>query len=231
MSLAKKLYELQLTELAIQKQQEILDEINHQLIENPSLLKAKEELIALQHRLDQKEKQQRDLEWETEDLETNIKQLNSRLYDGSIKNPKELVSLEKEIGILKTRLKQKEEELLDLMADIEKMRNKVSTSQRQLEDLEAKWQAECAILTQRQAEVKKQLTELNQKRDSIISEIDPKTMQLYLNLRSHKGQAVVRVEQGKCQGCHITLPVSEWQRVRAGNLACCSSCGRILFLG
>lgn len=231
MSLAKKLYELQLTELAIQKQQEILDEINYQISENPALLKAKEEFAVLQHCLDQKEKQQRDLEWETEDLETNIKHLNGRLYDGSIKNPKELVSLEKETGILKARLKQKEEELLDLMADIEKIRNKVSTSRRQLEELEAKWQAECTILTQKQAEVKKQLIELNQKRDSIISEIDPKTMQLYLGLRSHKGQAVVRVEQGKCQGCHIALPISEWQKVRTGNLACCSSCGRILFLG
>lgn len=231
MNLAKKLYELQEIEQQIQKQQEILSEVNHQLNGNTALLQVRGELSALQLSLDQKEKEQRDLEWQVDDLENNIKLLNSKLYSGTVKNPKELVSLEKEAEILRNRLKKVEEELLEVMAEIEKMRCKMKASQEHLKKLETEWQAEYKVLVQKQTEIEGRLAELVQKRDNIASQIDPLSMQTYRNLRLHKGQAVVKVEQGKCQGCHIILPVSEWHKVRAGNLAHCSSCGRILFLG
>lgn len=231
MSLAKKLYELQQVEQEIQKQQEILDEIKYRLSENTTLLQVRTEFSTLKSHLDQKEKQQRDLEWQIDDLENNIKQLNSKLYGGAIKNPKELVSLEKEAEILRSRVKQTEEELLEVMAEIEKIRHKVNASQEYLRKLETEWQAERSILTQKQTEIEGQLAELEQKRDSITPQIDPQSLQTYRNLRLRKGQAVVKIEQGKCQGCHITLPVSEWHKVKTGNLAHCSSCGRILFLG
>lgn len=231
MSLAKKLYELQQTEQEIQRQREILDEINHRLSQNTALLQAKAEFSALKSRLDQKEKQQRDLEWQIDDLENNIKQLTNKLYSGTVKNPKELVSLEKEVEILRSRIRQTEEELLGVMAEIEQIRRKMNTSQELLQKLETELQAEHKILTEKQAKIEVQLAELEQKRDTMVSQIDPQSLDIYRNLRLRKGQAVVKVEQGKCQGCHITLPVSEWHKVRSGNLAHCSSCGRILFLG
>ncbi len=231
MSLAKKLYDLQQTDQEIQRQQEILNELSHRLGENTALLRAKEEFSALKSSLGQKEKQQRDLEWQIDDLENSIKQLTSKLYSGTVKNPKELVSLEKEVEILKSRTRQAEEELLEVMAEIEKMRREMNKSQELLQKLEAEWQAEHKILSERHTEIEGQLAKLVQKRDTIISQIDPQSLGIYQNLRLRKGQAVVKVEQGKCQGCHITLPVSEWHKVRSGNLAYCSNCGRILFVG
>jgi predicted nucleic acid-binding Zn-ribbon protein len=49
-------------------------------------------------------------------------------------------------------------------------------------------------------------------------------------VRTRKGNAVVKVEQGRCQGCHIKLSMNEWQKARTGVLVQCSSCGRILYL-
>lgn len=229
--MTKKLYELQQTDSEIKRHQEALNELNHQLTYNPGLLKAKEELSGLQSQLNQKQKQQRDLEWQIDDLETTIKQLNNKLYGGNIKNPKELVGLEKEVEFLSLKLKQREEELLELMADIESMHRKVSASRELVDKLEAEWQAQQKLLAQKRAEIEGQLAELNRKRESLTSEIDSNVLQIYQNLRQRKGLAVAKVEQGKCQGCHITLPLSEWQKVKTGNLAYCSSCGRILFLG
>ncbi len=231
MSLAKKLYELQQTDQEIQRQQEILNEITYRLGQNTTLLKAKEEFSALKSHLGQKEKQQRDLEWQIDDLENNVKQLTGKLYSGTVKNPKELMGLEKEAEILRSRIRQAEEELLEVMAEIEGIRCKINASQKLLQKLEAEWQAEHKILTEQQAEAEAQLAGLEQKRNAIVSQIDPQSLEVYQNLRLRKGQAVVKVEQGKCQGCHITLPVSEWHKVRSGNLAHCSNCGRILFLG
>ena len=90
MSLAKRLYELQQVDLEIQKKQEILDEISRQLGESEALVKTRAELLAQEKHLAEIEKQQRDVEWEIEDLRSTIAKVNEKLYGGKVKNPKEL---------------------------------------------------------------------------------------------------------------------------------------------
>ena len=231
MSLVKMLYDLQQIDLSIQKEQETLDEISSQLGESEALLKARTELLAEQERLAGMEKQQRDAEWEIEDLRGSVTQLNDKLYGGKTKNPKELVSLEKEMEIFKAKLRQKEDNLLDLMAEIEAAQDKIRTNSERLKKLEVDWRQEQEELAQRQAKVRSQLSELSQKRQAMTSEITPQTLELYDGIRQRKGQAVVKVSQGRCHGCHLNLSMNEWQRARAGDLIQCSSCGRILYLG
>jgi predicted nucleic acid-binding Zn-ribbon protein len=231
MTLAKILYDLQQVDLNIQKEQETLDEISSRLGDSEALLKARTELLAEQEHMAEMEKQQRDAEWEIEDLRGSIAQLNDKLYGGKTKNPKELVSLEKEMDIFKAKLRQKEDNLLDLMAEIETAQDKIKTDSERLKKLEVEWQREQEELTQRQAKVKNRLSELSQKRQAMTSEITPQTLELYDGIRQRKGQAVVKVSQGRCHGCHLNLSMNEWQRARAGALIQCSSCGRILYLG
>ena len=231
MTSVKILYDLQQIDLNIQKEQEALDEISSQLGESKALLKARTELISDQERLAEIEKQQRDAEWEVEDLRGSIAQLNDKLYGGKTKNPKELVNLEKEKDIFKDKLRQKEDNLLDLMAEIETTQGKIKAGSERLKKLEAEWQREQKDLTQRQAKVKSRLSDLNKKRQALVSEIAPQTLELYDSVKLRKGQAVVKVAQGRCHGCHLNLSVNEWQRARAGALIQCSSCGRILYLG
>jgi len=231
MSLVKMLYDLQQIDLSIQKEQETLDEISSQLGESETLLKARAELLAEQERMAGMEKQQRDAEWEIEDLRGSVTQLNDKLYGGKTKNPKELVSLEKEMEIFKAKLRQKEDNLLDLMAEIEAAQDKIKAEGERLKKLEADWRQEQDELAQRQAKVKSRLSELSQKRQAMTSEITPQTLELYDGIRQRKGQAVVKVSHGRCHGCHLNLSMNEWQRARAGDLIQCSSCGRILYLG
>lgn len=231
MRLAKKLYELQQVDLEIQKQQEILDEINQQLGESEALIKAKGELLAEEKHLAEVEKQQRDVEWESEDLRSTVAKINDKLYSGKVKNPKELLGFDQEAGILKAKLRQKEDELLDVMTEVEATQDRIKLDSECLGKLEGEWQREQEALTRKQAETQGQLGGLNEKRQAVTSEVTPEALEVYEGTRSKKGQAVVRVEQGRCQGCRLTLPVSEWQRARAGDLVRCSSCGRILYLG
>jgi hypothetical protein len=231
MSLAKRLYDLQQIDLEIQKAQEALSDISHQLGESKALLKARAELLDEEKHLAEMEKQQRDVEWEVEDLRSNIAQLNDKLYGGKIKNPKELVSFEKELEIFKTNLREKEDNLLDLMTEMEATQDKLKSDRERLKKLEGEWQREQKFLVQRQTDVENQLSDLRRKRQALTSEVAPQALELYEGVRSRKGQAVVRVEQGRCHGCHLTLSMNEWQRARTGALAQCSSCGRILYLG
>ena len=231
MTLAKTLYDLQQIDLNIQKEQETLDDINRQLGESEVLMQAKADLLAEKKHLADTEKQQRDLEYEIEDLRSSIKKLNDKLYGGKEKNPKELVSLEKELDIFKAKLGQKEDNLLDLMAEIEMIQDKIKINHERLGKLEEEWQQEQRDLTQRQAKVKSRLSDLSRTRQKLTSDIARQTMELYEGIRSRKGQAVVKIEQGRCQGCRLNLAVNELQRARAGDLIQCSSCGRILCLG
>lgn len=230
MTQVKTLYDLQQIDLDIQKEQEILDDINNHLGESQTLLKARAELLAEQEHLAETEKQQRDVEWEIEDLRSSMAQLNDKLYGGKTQNPKELVSLEKEKDIFKAKLRQKEDSLLDLMAEAEATQNSIAASNERLKKLDGEWQQEQDGLTRRQSEVESRLSDLNQKRKALISEIAPETLDLYNNVKQRKVQAVVKVAQGRCHGCHLNLSMNEWQRVRSGALIQCSSCGRILYL-
>jgi predicted nucleic acid-binding Zn-ribbon protein len=231
MTLARTLYDLQQIDLNIQKEQETLDDINRQLGESEALTQVKAELLAEQKHLAETEKQQRDVEWEIEDLRNSIKQVNDKLYGGKSKNPKELVSLEKELDIFKAKLRQKEDDLLDLMAEIESVQDRIKINSERLGNLEGEWQRKQKELAQRQAKVKSRLSDLSRKRQALAADIAKQTLELYEGIRLRKGEAVVKIEQGRCQGCRLNLAVNELQRARAGDLIQCSSCGRILCLG
>jgi predicted nucleic acid-binding Zn-ribbon protein len=231
MTLVKKLYDLQQIDIDIQREQAALDDINRQLGESETLLQARAELLAGQEHLDEIEKRQRDVEWEIEDLRTSMAQVNDKLYGGVTKNPKELVSLEKEVGIFKAKLREKEDKLLDLMTEAEATQDKMKLDSERLKKLEVEWKQEQKTLAQKQAKAQSRLSDLSRKRQAVASEIIPQTIELYEGIRLRKGQAVVKVEQGRCHGCHLTLSMNEWQRARAGALIQCSSCGRILYLG
>jgi len=228
---AKRLYELQQIDLEIQKTREALDEVNRQLGESEALVRARAELLAKEEHLAEIDKQQRDVEWELEDLRNSIAQISKKLYDGKIKNPKELLSLEQEVKLFKTKLRQKEDSLLDLMAEVEEEQGKIKLDTERLAELEGEWKQEQEVLARQQVEAERQLAELSQKRQISASEVAPQPLELYERIRLRKGQAVAKVEQGRCQGCHLNLSMHELQQARAGAVAQCSSCGRILYLG
>jgi predicted nucleic acid-binding Zn-ribbon protein len=128
-------------------------------------------------------------------------------------------------------LRQKEDDLLDLMAEIESVQDRIKINSERLGNLEGEWQREQKELAQRQAKVKSRLSDLSRKRQALAADIAKQTLELYEGIRLRKGQAVVKIEQGRCQGCRLNLAVNELQRARAGDLIQCSSCGRILCLG
>jgi hypothetical protein len=79
-------------------------------------------------------------------------------------------------------------------------------------------------------QLKDELAGLEKKRQEILTEVDKATLTAYENIKSRKGQAVVRVEQGRCLGCRVSLSINELQRVRGMAIVTCSNCGRMLYL-
>lgn len=232
MSKGRQLYELQEVELEIEARREALAAVESQLGDSEALAEAHALLAKEQERLAELEKMQRLGEWEVEDTRSKTAQLEEKLYSGSVRNPKELVSLQEQVEHLKRTRKGEEDKVLDIMAEVEARQKNVATKRKELETMEKNWRQEQSTLSQEQAELKAILASLEQKKEELEARIDGASLELYRDLRrKRQGRAVAKVEQGMCQGCRLVLSMTELQQARMGQeLVQCSSCQRILYL-
>ncbi len=230
MSLPGQLYKLQQIDLELQGRQQELNEIENQLNDDKALVAAESKLASQKEQLAGAKKEQKSSEWDLEDLQERVKKLNDKLYSGMTKNPKELVNIENEVKSLKSKVGKKEDELLELMSQVEEMGAEVKIGNEELERLKQEWQQRQENLGQRKTAVEAELAELSKARHGLAQQIEPAALKLYEQIRLAKEQAVAKVAQGRCQGCHITLPTSQWQKAKAGDLIQCNSCTRILYL-
>jgi predicted nucleic acid-binding Zn-ribbon protein len=230
MNLAGQLYHLQQADLELQKKQKELKEVENQLSNNKALVTTESKVASQKEQLEDARKKQKSSEWELEDLQEKVKQIDGKLYSGTTKDPKELVNLEKEVKGLKSQIRTKEDDLLVLMSQVEEVESKVKTTTEELDRLRREWEQRQETLGPRKSEIETVLAKLRENRNGLAQQIDSEAFNIYERIRLTKGQAVVKVEMGKCQGCHITVPTSQWQKAKAGDLIQCNSCSRILYL-
>jgi len=230
MSLAGQLYKLQQLDLELQKRQQELNEVENQLSDNKALVVAESKVASQKEQLEDAKRKQKSSEWELEDLQEKIRQIDSKLYGGKTKDPKELVNLEKEAKGLKSLIKTKEDALLGLMSQVEEIEAKVKTTAEELERLKREWEQRQETFRPRKSEIETVLVKLRGDRNGLAQQIDSEAFNIYERIRLTMGQAVVKVERGRCLGCHITVPTSQWQKAKAGDLIQCNNCSRILYL-
>jgi len=230
MGLAKRVFELQQVEQLIQAGRKQLGEVDALINHNEAFEQAGIDLAAAEKELAGLEKQYKELDAEAEPLRAQIKQITGKLYGGKINNPKELQGYEQEANMLKANLSRKDDTLLELMEKIEA--GKVAG--RKLKDIHksagAAWQAEKVGLQEQADKLRLELTALENKRTEIAGSVDRDTLSIYEGIRARKAQAVVKVEQGRCLGCRVTLSISEMHHVRGNAIVLCDNCGRILYL-
>ncbi len=229
-NVARQLYQLQETDLEIESTEQQIRQVTAQLGESQKVIAARDKLASLRLQIEDLHKQQRSLEWETDDLSSKIAAGEKDLYGGRIFNPKELTTLQQEVQQLKARRRQLEDKELEVMEQVDATTGAIAAQENEVKSLEAEWQEQQKQLSARLEQLKSTLASLKQKREALAADIDAEAVTAYQELRKRKGTAVARVEQGTCRVCGVTLPASELQRARSGSLVRCGSCGRILFL-
>jgi hypothetical protein len=230
MSLAGQLYKLQQLDLELQRKQQELNEVENQLSDNKALVVAESKVASQKEQLEDAKRKQKSSEWELEDLQEKVRQIDSKLYSGKTKDPKELVNLEKEDKGLKSQIKTKEDALLGLMSQVEEIEAEVKTTAEEVERLKREWEQRQETFRPRKGEIETVLGKLGEDRNGLAQQIDSEAFNIYERIRLTRGQAVVKVERGRCLGCHITVPTSQWQKAKAGDLIQCNNCSRILYL-
>lgn len=230
MTLPEQLSRLQQVDLELKRTQEELDALDCRLSDNKALTAAEARLASSRQKLDDLRRQQKEAEWELEGLQEKARRVSSTLYGGKTTNPKELVNLEKETRMLTGQIVMKEDTLLALLGRADEIQAVVSIETEEFCRLTKEWQQKQETLGLKKGEMEVILGRLQASRASIAQQINCQALELYERIRQSRGIAVVKLERGRCQGCHITIPTSQWQKAKAGSIVQCGSCNRILSL-
>lgn len=232
MNRAKQLYELQQFDLEIEQKTETLSQIMSKLGQDDELVSARSALNEAGSKLGGLEHTQRTEEWCINELHSKIAQVEKKLYEGSVKNPRELISFKQEVDIIKGQRGEREDQLLAIMMQVDAAQKDVALKKSELETIERDWRYNQDQLSKQRAEIESALAALQEQRKLQAGQIDAASLRAYEELRQLRPRlAVAMIVQGGCQGCRISLPMSVQRSARIGHaLVTCSNCGRILFL-
>lgn len=232
MNLGKRLHELQQIDLHLEKTTQQLLELERELSGNPELENAKAQVQRSRQQLTELQSKQKSAEWLVEDLQAKLEPLQYKLYAGSVHNPKDLLNLQQQVTQLKSQVREEEDKVLEIMDQVETLQKQISSGSAHVSELEKQWEITREQLVAQQSQLKEGLQDAKNSREDVAKSLDPDHLLVYESIRARKqGQAVAKIEQGRCQGCRIAVPVSELTQARAGELVQCGSCGRVLCLG
>jgi hypothetical protein len=232
MAIATELYALQEIDSAIDAAQTTLAAVEEQLGETEELAAARAAVEEHGQALRSLRGSQKDIDWQVDEARSHLTAVESKLYGGTVRNPKELAGLNDDANMLKGQLRRREDELLNHMVGVEEQETALRQAESALRELEARWRAEQADLLSQKERLQAELADLEGQRQGQSRRIDGRVLGLYDLLRDRRqGRAVVKVERGMCQGCRISLPMSVLQKARSGfDVVQCVSCERILYV-
>jgi len=232
LSNVRRLYELQEIDLGIRDNKKSVADIEGKLHDDSTVVDAKVKLQEEEKKLSETRKTEKQLEWDVEELSGKMDEVNKQLYGGSVKNPKDLASLNEEFEHFKQRRTVMEDGLLDLMSEMEQQQRAYDSAKEQAKKAEDQWQENNGHLVEDRDRLNSEIAELAGKREEVASQVDQSDLAIYERLRKTKAdEAIARVEQGMCKGCRINLPTHTLQKVRTGQeLVYCTNCGRILYI-
>jgi predicted nucleic acid-binding Zn-ribbon protein len=225
------LWRLQEIDSALDARQGSLDDARSRLGESEELTAARDRVAECTITMRSAQAAQKDLELQADELRAKISPLETKLYSGSIRNPKELKDLQADIDQLKRQLSAIEDRDLEALAVLERAQEDVRNASDEAATLEQAWRDEQADLTERVTRLAAEIDEYQARRREQAEGIGRDVLATYDHVRrAHQGKGVAKVDRNICTGCRISLPVSTVNKARAGSaLVHCPNCERILF--
>lgn len=234
MRTVKQLYDLQLLDWEIQQREEELSEVQGRIADDSRRQQAHQRLSALEVRLGQLGPARRQSERAVEEIEQRISNLDNRMYDGSVTNPREFEALQEERANQVRNRGDEEDRLLEFMVDIEETEDVRDKAKAVFEQIDEERRRDLDTLAARQEELTSELPDLHEQRQEMSAEYPPNIVAVYETVRRTRGgQGAALVDQrGLCEGCRLAIPNAELSRARSSEgIVQCGSCSRILIYG
>jgi predicted nucleic acid-binding Zn-ribbon protein len=155
-----------------------------------------------------------------------------RLYSGEVSSPRELQALQADVGQLRRHQGEVEDRQLSAMEQREPLDATLGTLDTDRDRLEAERAALQRDLDAREQELDEATAAERAARDEIAGSLDASLVSEYERRRERgNGVGAARLSGMTCQGCHLSIPATEVDRIRKqrdGALAFCDNCGCIL---
>ena len=232
MTTARQLYALQEVDLDIDRVDRTLSEAEEELKTEISIENLEATLQAEEERLKEVETLQSDNQMETSARRERSESLESRLYDGSMVNARDLESLQHEAANVRSLLEQNEAMSLELSIQLEESQTRCAELHIELTEAKTRWESRRGELNQIVSDLHVERSNYEKQRELLAGQVEQTALRRYETLRQSKGgRAVAKVERDLCQGCRMSLPTQLRQRVKNGRQTVnCTSCGRMLFV-
>ena len=191
---------------------------------------------AAQAALDAAKQRGKQIESDRKKLELDVdakKQLIEKysLQQFQTKKNEEYKALAHEIEMCKEVIFKLEDQQLELMEQAEQAQKQVVAATQSTNEAKRTIDARLSDIAGREANLKKELTELEANRQELAEAVDESTRSRYERLLKHKGSnVVVGIQHGVCGGCHMQLSRSTIVTCQAEQeIVTCTNCGRILY--
>jgi uncharacterized protein len=182
-----------------------------------------------QQQLDALKKQYRADEAETKSIDSGIVKSDSKL--SSVKTNKEYQSMLKEMDDLRVKKSAIEDRMIEALEHIEAAEKQVAVLKADRADMALEITAQQTLIRAESEAQSKELAALNQERDEIWSELEPKMQKMYSRAKHQgKGVAVAAIIDAVCQVCRMNIPPQAFiELLRLDSMSMCPNCQRIIY--
>jgi predicted nucleic acid-binding Zn-ribbon protein len=183
----------------------------------------------MQTRLAAIEQRRRELEAQIEDELARIKDRQAKLMN--VQTNREYQSLLRETEDAKKANKQREEEVMRIMEEVETLKTRMAEEKNLYEAKEKLLAEDQQEADQKASDVRSQIEAIEKERAQKAASISVALLKKYDQLREKRnGLAVVGVKNGVCFGCHMNIPPQMFNDLmRNDRLLFCPSCHRIIY--
>jgi uncharacterized protein len=223
--------------LVLQERDQRIRSLTRDLKEIPSLQKRAElrleddtnAVASAQAKVREVELKIKTLELDVNTRKTSILRLKDQQFN--TRKNEEFRAMGHEIERYEKEVHDLEDKELDLMGDLEAVKPDLVEAQKKLAATKKSVDEEIVELGERGKALEARLTELKAERSKLVENIDSTPLAHYDRLMKSKGDAaVVLMENGICQGCHVRVVSGTLQALRTqAEITNCEQCGRILY--
>lgn len=230
------------TLLELQDRDTAIDRLRHRrdtLPDRATLDAKRVELAAIASRLDgararrdEVRREEQRYDDESTALEEKAAEVERRMYSGEVSSPRELQAMQADVDQLRRHRRTLEDRELEFMEQRDLLDAEVAELEQGSASLQAEVDQLAATLIEGERVIDSELSIEIAARDELAAGVDAGLVTDYERCRSRaRGVGAARLVGTTCQGCHLSIPSVEAERIRRsppGTVAHCDNCGCIL---
>jgi len=221
----------------VQELDKVIQEVTGELERLPDEIKleeaALEDLAVRQaahlQEMEDLQKQRREAETESAEMEDGIKKSRARLME--IKSNIEYKAMLKEIAFKEDQRDQRETRILELLEQIEAQKQGLAEIEEQMQERREALAQRAAAVAEVVKKLQERLSGLEKQRQKLRQGVSAPLLKRYEFIRQRRnGTAIAPVQDGVCLGCHMNILPQQFIDLQKGEeILQCPHCQRILY--